>query len=148
MRLDLDLGDCEARLRIHATSETDQDRVAVDFRGGRVQVDGVHEGAAYEGETAASKVPRHVVSVFGHEGAVEENGEDEEADEREETHACLDGLVVPSELEEERDEIDWYEEEGYHGGHLHEEDDKGFVFEELAREDSAFFCSQNTEYLL
>jgi len=51
-------------------------------------------------------------------------------------------------LKEERDKIDRYEEDGYRGGHLHKEDDEYFVLEELAREDSAFFRSQNTERLL
>ena len=109
VRLNFNLGDCESRLGVHATSDTEQDYVAVDFRGGRVQFDGVHQCTAYEGETAAYKVPRHVVSVFGHESAVEDNGKNEEADKREETHACPNSRVVPRILEEERDKIDGYE---------------------------------------
>lgn len=148
MRLNFDLGDREARLGVHATSDTEQDCIAVDLRGGRVQLDRVHKCTAYEGETAAYKVPRHVVSVFGHEGAVEDYGEDEEADKRKETHACLNSRVAPRKLKEERDKVDRYEEDGYRGGHLHEEDDECFVLEELAREDSGFFCSQDAERLL
>lgn len=148
MRLDFDLGDCKARLGVHAASDADQDRVAVDFRGGGVQLDGVHEGTADEGNAAACKVPRHVVSVFGHEDAVEDDGKDEHTDEREETHACPDRRVVPSELKVEWDEIDGYEEESYRGSHLHKEYDKCFVFEELAWEDPGLFRSQNAERLL
>ena len=145
MRSNFDLGDREACLGVHATSDTDQDCIAVDFRGGRIQLDGVHDCTADEGEAAAYKVPRHVVSVLGHEGAVEDDGKNEEADKRKETHACLNSRVVPRKLKEEQDKIDRYEEQDYRGGHLHEEDDKCFVLKELAREDSGVFGSQNTE---
>lgn len=124
MRLNFDLGDCEARLGVHASSETDQDRIAVDFRGRCVQLDGVHKCTAYEGKTAACQVPRHVVPVFGHEDAVEDNGKNEEADKRKETHACPNRRVVPRKLKEEWDKINGYKEEGYRGRHLHEEYDK------------------------
>ena len=148
MRLNFNLGDGEARLGVHATSDTEQDRIAVDFRGGRVQLDGIHKSTTDEPQTATCKIPRHVVSVFGHQGAVEDNGKDEEADQRKETHACLNSRVVPRELKEEREEVDRYEEDGDGGGHLYKEDDKCFALQELAREDSGFLGSQDTERLL
>lgn len=89
--LNFDLGDREARLSVHAASDTEQDRVTVYLRGGGVDVDGVHESTADEGKAAANKVPRHIVSVFGHQSAVEDDGKDEEAHERKETNACLYG---------------------------------------------------------
>ena len=133
------MGDGEARLGVHATSDTEQDLIAVDVRGGRVHVDGVHESTTYEGNTAPYEVPRHVVSVFGHESAVKDHGKDEGANQRQETHACANSRVIPRELEKERNKIDGYEEDGDRGGHLHEEDDECFVLQELAREDSGLF---------
>ena len=146
--LDFDLSNCEAGLYVHAASDPEDDGIAVDFRDGGVGLDGVHQSATDKGEDAASEIPGHVVAVFRHKGAVQDDGEDEHADERKETDAGFDGGVVSRELEKEGNEVDGNEDEGDGGGHLHEEDDEGFVFEELAGEDSGFFCGQDTEGLL
>ncbi len=148
MRFNFDLSDCEACLGVHAGSETEQNRVSVDLRVGGVHINGVHERTAYKGETAACEVPRHVVTVFRHEGAVEHDGKNKDADEREETYPCLYSRVVPRKLKEEWDKVHRHEENGCRGGRLDKEDDKCFVLEELTREDSVFFCRHNAERLL
>ena len=148
VRFNFDLSNCEGCLGVHAGSETEQDCVSVNLRVGGVHFNGVHERTANESETAACEVPRHVDTVFRHEGAVEHDGENENADEREETDPCLDSGVVPRKLKEEWDEVHRYEENVCRGGRLNKEDDKCFVLEELAREDSVFFCRHNSERLL
>ncbi len=93
-----------------------RNRVSVVLRVGGVHINGVHERTADKGETAACEVPRHVVTVSRHEGAVEHNGKNKDADEREETYPCLDSGVVPRKLKEEWDKVHWYEEHGCRGG--------------------------------
>ena len=148
LRLDLDLRDGESGLRVHAATDAEQDRVAVDLGGRGVEVDSVHERAPNEGQDAAGQVPRHVIPVLGHHGAVQRDSKDQEANERQKADTCFDGGVVAGELEVERDEVDGHEEDGDRGGHLHEEDDERLVEEELAGEDASVLGGEDAVGLL